>query len=366
MRLGLVVVMLSSTLALASPAAEKLFQDGKQFLQAGKLPEACDAFRKSQELEPRIGTLLNLGKCEEKRDRVATAWEAFVAARALAKQNGDKASLKKGAEADTRIAAITPKLPYLTIRTTPLAGLVVTRDGTPVSAAELDHEVLIDPGRYELEATAPGHATWKRTAVVAIGQKVVIEIPPLASDATANAPATTATPPPVVATARPAVPVGEIVASPEKPRRTGRHKLGLGVGAGFSSDNDFIYGGRAVVEIAAVGPGAVRVVPSVFYTNFLDPTDQNHNFDLYALGLGLEYIAPIAPWFSVAGGAGVGIDLIKDNYDNPGTEQAWGAIRLSPTVRVGDSVDIGVHVQLVKTADNSVGLAELGVDYFFY
>jgi hypothetical protein len=359
--LGL-VVMLSSTIAAASPAAEKLFQDGKQLLKDGKLPEACDAFRKSQELEPRIGTLLNLGSCEEQRGRIATAWEAFVAARALAKQKTDEFSLSKGAEADKRVAAIAPKLPYLTIRTAPLAGLVVTRDGQPVPAAELDHEVPIDPGRYELEATAPGRIAWKQTAVVAIGQKVAIDIPALVADGNA----TTVTPPnPDVAPARPAKPAAELLVQ-AKPRRSGKHVLGVGVGAGFSSDNDFIYGGRAVIELAAVGPGAVRVVPSFFYTNFLDPADQYHNFDLYALGLGLEYIAPIMPWFSIAGGAGFGIDLLKDNYDNPGTEQAWGSVRLSPTVRIGGFVDIGLHLQLVKTADNSVGLAELGVDYFFY
>ena len=88
MRLVGLVVVCMSTVAVASPAAEKLFRDGKQFMQEGKLAEACEAFRKSQELESRSGTLLNLGDCEEKRGRIATAWELFVQSRALAMQRG--------------------------------------------------------------------------------------------------------------------------------------------------------------------------------------------------------------------------------------------------------------------------------------
>lgn len=357
MRATVVMMLLLSTTAAASPAAEKLFQDGKELLKSNKLAEACDAFRKSQELEPRVGTLLNLGDCEERRGRVATAWDAFTQARALANQKADV----RAAEADKRAAALSSKLPYLTIRVVqPVAALVVTRDGKAVAAAELDHEVPIDPGRYELEARAPGHVAWKQTAVVAVGQKAVIEIPALAADPTV------ATAPTDVAPARPAnlPPAVDVVASAR--RLPAKHRIGFGVAAGFSTDSDLIYGLRIPVRLAPIGNGALRAVPTLFYTKFDDPADVYHEIKLYAAGLALEYLAPLAPTFYIAAGAGFGMDFLDDNYGNEIQNQAWGALRLSPTLRLGSAVDIGLHIQAVATKDRVVGLGELGVDYFFY
>src|SRR6188768_4170776 len=102
MRAVVVVLVGVASVAHASPAAEKLFQDGKQLVAQGKLAEGCDALRRSNELEPRVGTLLNLGDCEEKRGRIATAWETFTAARSLANQKGDA----RGTEADKRVTAL--------------------------------------------------------------------------------------------------------------------------------------------------------------------------------------------------------------------------------------------------------------------
>jgi hypothetical protein len=357
---GLVFVLFAGV-AHASPAAEKLFQDGKKLVAAGKLAEGCEALRKSNELEESVGTYLNLADCEEKRGRIATAWEAFIRGRALATQKNHPAA----AEADKRAAALEKKLPYLTVRTpaTKPPGFVVKRDGKEVPAAELDQQIPIDPGRYEIEASAIERIAWKETSVVAAGQKLVVEIPELAIDPTRAQPATTTTiAPPVVVddggSARPSIEAPLMLA--------GKHRLGIGAAIGLSSDGDLIFGGRFVIQIVEFGTGTLRAVPTVFYAKFTDSEDRDHKFTLYALGLGLEYVRPVAPTFFVAGGIGAGVDLISDNYGNPGTEQVWGALRLSPTMRIGKAIDLGLHVQLVKTKDNTVGLAELGVDYFFH
>ncbi|MBA3503364.1 MAG: hypothetical protein M4D80_22900 [Myxococcota bacterium] len=355
------VVLLFTSMAHASPAAEKLFQDGKKLVADGKLAEGCDALRKSNELEERVGTYLNLGDCEEKRGRVATAWETFIKARALATQKSHPGA----AEADKRAAALEKKLPYLTVRTpaTRPAGLVVKRDGREVPAAELDQQVPIDPGRYEIEASATGRVTWKETSVVAAGQKLVVDIPELAIDPdTQTRPvATTVTPPVVVddgGAARPSIESPSIL--------SGKTRVGAGLAIGMSTDEDLIFGLRIPVQLAPVGPGAIRALPSVFYAQFSDPEDPYRKIKLYAIGLGLEYVHPIAPTFFVAGGVGVGLDLIDDNYADGISRQSWGALRLSPTLKLGRSIDIGLHFQVVKTSDRTVGLGELGVDYFFY
>lgn len=368
MRVVGLVVVLTSTMAAASPAAEKLFQDGRAALKAGRLAEACDAFRKSQELEPRVGTLLNLGDCEERRGRIATAWEAFVQARALANQTGHRAA----AEADKRAAALVARLPYLTLRAPaerPPA-LAVTRNGKPVSPAELDIEIPLDPGRYELAATAPGRLGWSQTAELSVGKKLVVEIPTLAPDPTAATPGANGAPTPAVGTTAAAAgtvaPTSSVVAAAPARRLTGKHRLGAGAAIGASTDADLLFGLRIPVQLAPVGSGAVRAVASGFYTSFNDPEDVYHEVKLYALGLGLEYVAPLAPTFYVAAGAGLGLDFIDDNYGDAITRQTWGAARLSPTVRIGSAVDLGLHIQLVVTDDNVVGLGELGVDYYFF
>jgi tetratricopeptide (TPR) repeat protein len=352
--------MLLASVAHANPAAEKLAQDGRAFMKAGKLAEACDSFQRSHDLWPRYAVVLNLGDCEEKRGRIATAWAAFTQASRLANQKDDGHVAERRAEADRRANALVAKLPQLTVRTpaTKPDGFVVKRDGKVVAQAELDRELPIDPGSYEFEASAPGHVTWKQTTTIAIGQQAAIEIPALAAD-----PAEAPKPPPIA----PPVDTGASRPSIDSPSMlTGKHRLGVGAAIGLTSESDVIYGVRFPIQLAALGPGALRLVPTAFRATYANPDDQEQIFTLYALGIAIEYVAPLAPKIFVGVGIGGGVDLISDSYNNPGEQQAWGAARLSPTLKLGKALDLGLHIQLVKTDDNTVGLAELGLDYFFF
>lgn len=348
MRTVLVLLALTAVAtAQGNPAAEKVFQDGKALLAAGKTAEACDAFRRSQELEARVGTLLNLADCEEKRGRIASAWVAWVDARALAKRLDDA----RGALADQRAAALAPKLPYLTMKFAAAArpdGLVVRRNAVAVPSAELDLEVPLDPGRYDVEASAPGFVPWKQSIDLAIGQRATIEIPTLAIDASAPTPK----PPGIVAEGSP----------PE-----GRsHRLGVGLAFGVSSDSDLLYGLRVPFHLIDAGAATIRAVPSVYYTHIVDDADVYHKIELFAAGFAVEYVRPFAPQFLVAAGLGVGFDIDDDSYQDSLSTQGWGAARLSPTLRLAHSVDLALHLQVVATTDNVVGLGSLGVDYFFW
>jgi len=345
---GVLIVAAVAGVASANPAAEKVFQDGKTLLAQGKTAEACDAFRRSQELEPRVGTLLNLAECEEQRGRIATAWVAFVDARALATRMNDP----RAPFADKRAAALVPRLPYLT---TTLAGaerpsgLVVRRNGAAVLEAELGIEVPLDPGHYDFEVSAPGFAMWKHSVDLTIGQRATIVVPALTADGTA-------------VTAAP-VQALEIQSAPP---RISSHRIGVGAAIGVSSDSDLIYGLRIPLHLAPVGTGTIRAVPSLFYAHIVDGADVYHISDLFAVGFAVEYVAPLASQFVIAAGLGVGLDLIDDSYSDPLLKNGWGAARLSPTLRLGRSIDIGLHLQVVATKDAIVGLGELGVDYFFW
>ena len=339
-RTVLAVVALAAV-AHANPAAEKVFQDGKALFEAGKTAEACEAFRRSQELEARVGTLLNLGECEEKRGRIATAWVAFIDARALATRMGDA----RATYADQRAAALAPKLSYLTMKIAADGrpqGFAVRRNGSDVPGAELDLEVPLDPGHYEIEASAPRFLPWKHSIDLTVGQRATIEIPALASDPSAPEP-------------KPAV-ISEV-----PPPADTSHRLGVGVAFGVSSDSDLVVGLRVPFYLIPAGPGSIRAVPSVFYALEFKDT-----IELFAAGIAFEYVAPVAPQFLIAAGLGVGLDIAKA-HDVPNIDTVgWGAIRLSPTFRVGHSVDVGLHLQVVATRARIVALGELGVDYFFW
>ncbi len=375
--LAVTVVIAHTTLAQASPAAEQLFQEGRKLLQQKKLPEACDAFRRSAELEPRSGTWLNLGDCEEKRGRFATAWAAFSEARAAGKREKKDFPIQEG---EKRVKKLAPKLPYLAIEVSAGAkaqGVVVLRSGAEVPAAELGTELPIDPGTYEIAATAKDKLRWSTTVDIAAGKHEKVTVPELEADPAAVKPvepkAIDTGPGPSaggeVATgggAKPRPTGDAIVAQPAPPltEMKGRH-LGFGAVVGASTDGDPLIGVRVPIRLGPIGNGQLRILPSLLYTHIEDPGDNSHNQELFAAGAAVEYVAPIATRFVIATGLGVGMDFIDDSYENAIQTHGWAAARLSPTFRL-PAVDLGLHFQLVATKDNVVGLAELGVDYFFW
>lgn len=360
LRLTALFLVVAVTTAGASPAAEKLFQDGRALLNEGKLAEACEAFRRSNDLEQKVGTLLNLANCEERRGRVASAWATFIEARALAKRiSPDDPRI---AVADKYAAALAPRLPYLTIRVRAdqrPEGLVVRRNNIEVPVAEQGLELPLDPGSYTLEAAAPGHRPWSKTIELRERARVAVDIPALEADpSAAAAPATSAAIAPATSATTAGVTAG---VAPVAPVRARRYAAGVALGA--STDGDIIGGLRGVLTLADAGPGSIRLVPSALYTRMGDPDDVYQHFDLFAFGLAGEYVAPLSRQFFIAGGFGLGVDIIKDAYRNPLQTHAWVAARLSPTYRAGP-VDIGLHLQFV-VATKVVGLGELGIDYFF-
>jgi len=346
------LVLAASRVATADPAAEKLFQDGRAALAAGQLDAACDDFRRSEELEARAGTLLNLGDCEERRKHVATAWAAFVDAKVVAERARDATAAK---EADRRAKVLAPRLPYLLVAVTRTEGLELQRDGVAVPEAAWDHEVPVDPKAFELTATAPHHAKWSQQVTIAEGQHLRVDVPALV----AIADPVVAPPPDPEAHA----PVAVVASSPA-PAPSFAYRFGAGLLTGTDTDSDWINGVRIVANAAPLGPGWVRVVPSLMYAKSIDPADPYHELKTYALGATFEYAYPVNRQLLAAGGLGFGADFDKDNYGNSSTNE-WGCLRLSPTVVFG-RFDVAIHYQLVRTSDRFVSLFEAGLDFFVW
>lgn len=179
-RVAVPVVLLIAAPARAEPSeADALFSQGRELLEKGRFLEACEKLRRSEELAPAVGTLLNLGFCYEQTAKLRSAMEAYSEAEILARQANDN---KRAAFAKERIAAVEPKVMKLVVRvvTPDLAGLAITRGGKPVPKTDWNHPIAVDNEEHVVEATAPGYLAWKGV-VSARGDGAVVSmfVPPL-------------------------------------------------------------------------------------------------------------------------------------------------------------------------------------------
>jgi hypothetical protein len=211
-------------------AAEALFNQGRDLMNAGKFVDACPKFEASQQLDPGLGTMLNLAECYEKTGRTASAWAEYREAIPLARAAGSKARLDLATE---RAQALQERLSTLTIRA--MAGdddgvhLEVRRDGVALQAAELGSPIPVDPGEHVVEASAPGKQPWSaKVQVAGDAAKVSVEIPKLQAAGAPAQPATSA-PTPVVTTTPDNSPPPSDKPSGSAQRTTGLAFGGIGV-----------------------------------------------------------------------------------------------------------------------------------------
>jgi len=151
-RLGVLAVILLSGTAAADTAGD-LFKQGRAFAKAGKHAEACEKFKKSQELDPQLGTLFNIAQCEEKIGQLASAIAGYR--EVVAKDtNAERKAL--AAEYQSKLEQRVPKL--LVIVSKPPSNLVITLDG-PRGGKPIDPNtpIEVDLGDYTVVARADGY-----------------------------------------------------------------------------------------------------------------------------------------------------------------------------------------------------------------
>lgn len=174
-------VALAQTDVSTKAAAEGLFDQGREAMRKGDFVSACGLLERSQQIDPAVGTLLYLGECYEKNGRTASAWATFRDAASSARAVGqlDRAEL-----ANERAERLTPVLSKLTLEVSEtvraIPGLVLRRQGQVVPPAAWNVAVPLDPGRYRIEASAPGYRDWSDTVEVSDGaSRTRAAIPPL-------------------------------------------------------------------------------------------------------------------------------------------------------------------------------------------
>lgn len=179
---GLTCALLASSSARAETEADTLFSQGRDLLEKGQYGEACAKLKRSEELAPAVGTLLNLGYCWEQLGRFRSAMESYAEAEVLAGTTGDA---KRSAFAKERLAAVQPKVLKIAILVTPPAApnLEVKRNGVVVPKTDWGLPIPVDPEEIEVSATAPGRASFKAVVMGrGEGATLTVFVPPLAED----------------------------------------------------------------------------------------------------------------------------------------------------------------------------------------
>jgi hypothetical protein len=223
--------------------AEALFSEGRALAAKGRYAEACPKFEASQQLDPGLGTLLNLADCYEKVGKTASAWAEYRNAIPLARSAGSKARLDL---ATSHAAALESRLSKLTIRVSSAASAVpqleIRRDGVAVLQAELDSALPVDPGSHTIAASAPGKQPWSTTVQVdADAPNVVVDVPELSEATSAKAAAPVA---PDSSAPKPNEPPVERVGSTQRTvaivvGAVGVAGLGLGTAFGILAKNNW-------------------------------------------------------------------------------------------------------------------------------
>jgi hypothetical protein len=159
-------------------AAEALFRQARDLLQAGKVAEACPKFAESYRLDPGIGALANLASCHEKEGKIASAWGEYSAVIQEAQRTNDP---QRMAFAKKQITALAPRVPKVTfnLKGTAPEGFKLSRDGVDVGVASLGTPLPIDPGAHALEASAPGYRPAHIDFEIGEGKTKTIAIPSL-------------------------------------------------------------------------------------------------------------------------------------------------------------------------------------------
>lgn len=161
--------------------AEALFDEALRLMKEGQFETACPKLEQSGRIDPGIGTLLYLGECYERTGRTASAWATFREAYSAAQAAGQA---ERARIAQERAAALESSLSRLTIEAGPetreLPDLVVKRSGKVLDASLWGVALPIDPGKYTIEVTAPGHEPWSTSVTITPqASSQTIKIPPL-------------------------------------------------------------------------------------------------------------------------------------------------------------------------------------------
>jgi hypothetical protein len=197
-----------------SKAADVLFENARAAMNRGDLATACPQFAESQRLDPAPGTLLNLGECEARAGKVASALAHFRDARAQLPAGDYRIAF-----AEARMAGLVKRIPQLTLKLTGATASAshVQCDGADVPAASLGTPQPADPGTHVCVVRAPGRADARADVTLREGEAKTLELSPGPAASSGDEPSASSSP-------------GSAAGSSDAPIGNGQRTAGLLVG----------------------------------------------------------------------------------------------------------------------------------------
>lgn len=160
--------------------AQKLYEDGAKDLEDDDYAHACPKFEAAWKILPdHIRTGLTLADCLDKWGKPAAAHDVLEKIAFVVKKKGDT---QKQAELQETMADLDKRVPRLTIRVpddvATMPGFALTRSGVPLPAATWGKPMPLDPGEYEIEATAVDRPAWTKTVKLVLQSSTEVAITP--------------------------------------------------------------------------------------------------------------------------------------------------------------------------------------------
>ena len=164
---------------------------GVQAWKEGRWADVVDLFTRAESLVHSPGHLLYVARAQEKLGKLVSARETYLKITRENLDAGAPAAFRSAkADAEKELAAIEPRLPYVTVGVQGGEGLAVTvtMDGAQVPPALVGVPHPVDPGTHEFSASAQGMASSPAAITLkeASRETVTLVLQPAASAAPAS------------------------------------------------------------------------------------------------------------------------------------------------------------------------------------
>ena len=228
--IGCVLLVATAAAQEDKMKAEALFREGREALAKGDYTSACELLSRSNDIDPALGTQLNLGECESLRGRVATAYFLFRTVEQALDPKDMRAPIarSKREAAELRVPKLVIKLPD-----NAPSDSRVYMGGRIFTPEELREPLIVDPGIVEITVTASGHNNNTMRVLLEEAKITSVVIAPLPAPIVTTAP----THPQSVSYSPPALQPPNVYVPATRRERSPTSKAGaafLGVGIGSS------------------------------------------------------------------------------------------------------------------------------------
>ena len=156
---ALAITAMAPSAAAQETEGERLFREGRANMLDGRFDAACPMLAKSQELEPHVGTLLNLAACHERQGKVGSAWVEYQKALTAARAEGQT---ERAQLAEERIKVLEPRVPWLRVSSS-VDDVEISLDGGELARVAWDQEMPVDPGVHVVTAARGGAKVFDET-----------------------------------------------------------------------------------------------------------------------------------------------------------------------------------------------------------